>query len=117
MIGVHFELKGTVYNHGDSVLMTKIGTDENALLCKTNNESCCNKENNRAGKFFYPNNVEVRIKKESPEFYRDRGEQVVRLNRRMDLEEDTLPRGWYCCVVPDACDVQQRICINLIQNS
>ena len=100
----------------DSVMMTEIGTDQNALLCKTNNESCCNLTNNRAGEFFYPNNVEIRIKKESPELYRDRGEQVVRLNRRPDLEGDELPRSlrWYCCEVPDACEVQQRICINLI---
>ena len=93
--------------------MSDIGENEHALMCRTNAPGCC--KAGATGEFFYPNGVAVSKRKFSPEFYRDRGEGVVRLNRRIvpGFEESTPPLGTYCCRVPDACGREQRVFINL----
>ena len=108
-LGVYFMLNGTMYINNSAVAMTSIGERENALLCKTNKEDCC--AGARIGKFFYPNGVEVPIKMLKHEFYRDRGDQVVRLNRRAVSGGI---KGKYYCEVSDACDDVQRIYIELM---
>ena len=94
--------------------ISDIGGDDGALLCRTNKADCC--KTGRIGEFFYPNGVMVPIMKHRHVFYRDRGEGVVRLNRNADSESEGSrpPRGIYCCEVPDACDIVQRVCINLM---
>ena len=92
--------------------MTEVGEQENALLCKTNKEDCCMVTGKRYGEFYYPNGVKVPIKKYRHGFYRNRGNQLVRLNRRIN-ENINSPTGVYCCVVQDACEVEQKICIEL----
>lgn len=109
-LGVYFVLKGTMYTNNSAVEMINIGKGEDALMCKTNKEDCC--ATTKIGKFFYPNGVEVPIKKRNMEFYRNRGDQVVRLNRR-GVSPGT--KGMYYCEVPDACNAEvQRIYIELI---
>ena len=76
--------------------ITEIGEGKNALLCKTNKKDCCGAIGNRHGEFYYPNRVRVPIKKYSHGFYRNRGNQEVRLNRRID-EDIKGPTGLYCC--------------------
>ena len=95
--------------------ISKIGEDDDALLCRTNKADCCTGLG-RVGEFYNPYGAMVRIKKHSPELYRNRGDQVVRLNRNADSESEGSrpPRGIYCCEVPDACDIVQRVCINLM---
>ena len=111
-IGVYFELNGRMYSNNSHVSITEVGEGENALLCKTNKKECCSRVGNRCGAFYYPNEVEVPSKKYNHGFYRNRGDQVVRLHRRVNEEVDS-PTGVYCCKVPDACEVEQKICIEL----
>lgn len=99
--------------------MSDIGENERALQCRTNKPGCC--KTHATGEFFYPNGVMVPKRKLSPEFYRDRGSGVVRLNRRATSgfeRESMMPplEGLYCCQVLDACDDVQTVCIYLINN-
>ena len=92
-----------------------IGEGEDALLCRTNKAGCCAAIGSRAGEFYYPSRGTVRINKHRDELYRDRGEGVVRLNRRY-LEGAAPPEsGLYCCHVPDACNDVQIACVNLVK--
>ena len=113
LAGVHFELKGVVYGHNSTVNMAEVGEGENALVCKTNKPNCCRTQ--KAGEFYYPNSVRVPIRSLNHVFFRDRREQSVRLNRRVEVDDNVyLPTGAFCCEVPDACNVKQKICINLM---
>ncbi len=38
---VHFMLSGRTYTDGDTLLITDIGEEDNALLCVTDNTECC----------------------------------------------------------------------------
>lgn len=87
-----------------------IGEGEKALLCKTNKEDCCGTIPNRFGEFFYPNGVQVPVGSRQQGFYRNRGNQEVRLNRREGVDS---PIGRYRCEVPDASGVTQKVFIHL----
>ena len=108
-LGVYFELNGKVYLNNSALSMTDIGEGENALFCKTDKAECCG-SSNRAGEFYYPNGVQVPIKRFQQTFYRNRGEQHIRLNRR---EEGDPITGTYRCEIPNADDVPVKIYIKL----
>ena len=99
-----------MYPNNSAIQIIEIGEGDNALFCKTNNENCCGIPPNRFGEFYYPIGDQVPIKKEQRNFYRNRGEQVIRLNRR---EGVTSPTGQYRCEIPDADGVMQNIYITL----
>ena len=92
--------------------IAEVGEGENALICKTNKRDCCAVTDKRFGEFYYPNGVKVPIKRYGHGFYRNRGYREVRLNRKIK-EGIQSPTGVYCCVVLDACEVEQKICIEL----
>ena len=70
----------------------------------------CGTPQNRFGEFYYPNGVRVPIRITGEGFYRDRGDQLIRLHRRHDTSS---PTGRYYCVIPDASGVDQKIFINI----
>ena len=109
-VGVYFELKGITYMNNSAASLLEVGEGENALLCKTNNESCCGTPPNRFGEFYYPNGIKVPIAKQQQGFYRNRGEKIIRLNRR---DGATLPTGRYRCEIPDASGYMQNVYITL----
>lgn len=80
------------------------------MLCKTDMINCCGTVPNRFGQFYYPNGIIVPIKSRAHQFYRDRGDQVVRLNRR---EGTTSPTGTYLCEIPDENGIIQKLYIDL----
>ena len=89
-----------------------IGVEEAALLCHTNKTNCCGLPN-RAGEWYFPNGTRVGIKGVSQdEFYRNRGPQVVRLNRRQGTLNFT-DRGLFRCEVPDSRNVNQTVYVNI----
>ena len=81
-----------------------------ALLCETNLIACCRSPNPVAGEWFFPNNSMVGINSGGGGMYRNRGDSIVRLNRRPGV---TGPLGMYCCQVPTTTDPNARICITL----
>ena len=62
------------------------------------------------GEFYYPNGIKVPIAKQQQGFYRNRGEKVIRLNRR---DGTTSPIGKYQCEIPDANGLMQNVYITL----
>lgn len=75
----------------------------------TNKSDCCRSPYGAtAGEWYFPDNMPVGIEGHGGSFYRDRGQRVVRLHRRHNV---MMPTGSFCCEIPDANDVSQRICI------
>ena len=109
-IGVYFELKGKRYENNSAINILAIGEGDNSLLCKTNKQDCCGTVPNRFGQFFYPNGVKVPIRSAGEGFYRNRGNQLIRLNRRSGTSS---PTGKYFCEIPDASGMDQEIFINI----
>ena len=107
---VYFELNGKVYLNYSIIFLLEVGENENALLCKTDLVTCCGTQPNRFGEFHYPSGETVSVKKAERGFYRNRGDQVVRLNRR---EGVTSPAGRFHCAIPDASGTIQNLYIYL----
>ena len=110
MIGVYFELKGSVYLNNSAIPLADIGEGKNALFCKTDKNNCCGMRPNRFGEFYYPNGVRVPISSHRHGFYRNRGDQLIRLNRRRRI---TSPKGTFRCEIPNSDDVMVKIYITL----
>ena len=90
-----------------------IGEDDGALLCHTNKTDCCGSPY-LIGEWYFPNGNQVQIlgyahRNASHYFYRNRGSQVVRLNRVMNPPE----RGRFFCKVPDSSGELQAIYVNV----
>ena len=112
--GVQLSLRGVAIANNSYVDVDDIGEGDNAgLLCHTNKTNCCGQRPNRAGEWYFPNeDMKVEILALSPAnnfFYRNRGQRVVRLNRRGSPSE----RGLFRCEVPNANNVNQTIYVNI----
>ena len=105
---VKFMLGGKTYLNNTIVLMSDIGEDNDALLCMTDRSDCC--DGSRVGEFYYPDNTAVGFSSTNS-LYRNRGPQVVRLNRRGNALS---PTGVYRCQIPDSIGRMQNIYINII---
>ena len=88
-------------------------TSNNGLQCITDRRPCCAALSNRHGEWLFPNGDTVPGVLQNPTtFYRNRGDDgTVNLNR---LNSDVMmPTGRFCCVVPDATDVEQTLCAHI----
>ena len=102
-------LRGQTFLNNSFVAMNNIGDGEtNALLCVTNNPDCCKPP--PQGEFYYPNSSAVGFSITNS-LYRNRGSQVVRLNRRGSTP---IPSGIYRCAIPDSDNISQNSYINII---
>lgn len=110
--GVYFALNGNEYGNNSAVPLRDIGEGEGALYCKTDKVDCCRTPPNRYGEFYYPNGAIVSIKRLQHGFYRNRGDQFVRLNRREGIVS---PRGKYMCEIPNANGATVKIYITLTE--
>ena len=92
--------------------MDNIGELSNSLLCLTDNTACCARAQSPGGvilgDWYYPNGTGVVNPGEMWEFYRRRGQSVVRLDRRRGGVT-----GIYSCVIPDAAGVDQTMFIGV----
>ena len=89
-------------------MLEDIGENDDALLCKTNQID----EMSPIGNWFFPNETRVPSEGVSWDFYRNRGQMVVRLHRRRGGKE-----GIYRCEIPDAMNVIQTIYIGVYSAS
>ena len=110
-IDIYFELGGQTFGNNSIVSLTQVGEGKDALLCKTDLISCCATVPNRFGEFYYPNGLIVPINNSGHGFYRNRGDQEIRLNRRQGI---TSPSGKFRCEIPTASGEIQNIFITLI---
>lgn len=104
-------LKNQPYPNNSYILISEVGEGDNALICETKKEDCCGTRPNRFGEFYYPSGAEVRRNSAGDGLYRNRGSQVIRLNKRIGV---TAPLGEYICELPDKTNVMQRVVFNLV---
>ena len=111
--GVYLLLRGEVYANNSIISITDIGktnsTSNTGLQCITDRMPCCAARLNRFGEWLFPDGTAVPNQGGATSFYRNRGDDgAVNLNR---LNTNVfMPTGLFCCVVPDALNVTQRIC-------
>ena len=110
---VYFELNGIAYPNNSVISLSEVGENEHALLCKTDLVPCCGTLPNRFGEFYYPNGDTVSVKGLGHGFYRDRGAQMVCLNRR---EGVTSPTGKFRCAIPDASGTMRYLFVHLLND-
>ena len=118
-----FSLRGITYQNNSRVSLEGIGEGNDALLCITNQTACCSPPYTgemglTIGNWFFPNGTEVPSEVVNAtsgthwDFYRDRGEMVVRMHRRRGGEQ-----GIYRCEVADARNITQAIFIGVYTGS
>ena len=108
---VGFSLNGIIYPNGSTVLRDDIGEGENALLCTTDRDDCCDGFFSRAGEFYFPNGSKVPIQEDvgSSGYYRNRGIQLIRLNR----QSNGILTGQFRCEIPSSIDANSVLYINI----
>ena len=103
-------LRNQTYLNNSIVAINDIGEGDNALLCLTDKPDCCKSPNGPLqGEFYYPNSSAVGHPNKDT-LYRNRGPQVVRLNRRNDVLS---PTGVYRCEIPDLSGMNRSLYINI----
>ena len=112
---VCFSLRNTTYHNNSLVTLEDIGEgDSGALLCRTNQTACCQapytgESGSGIRNWYFPSGAKVvGFVGLSTRFYRNRGQMVVRLNRKRGGED-----GIYHCVIPDSMNVTQTIYIGV----
>ena len=100
---VWFSLNHTTYQNNSVVTLEDIGDNNFSLLCVANSSACC-----RYANWFFPNGTRVPSSNITMDFYRTRGQMVVKLHRRRGGED-----GIYRCEIPDAMNVTQTIYIGV----
>ena len=108
---MYFRLGCEIYGNNSVVPLARVGENDDALLCVTDKVDCCGTKPNRFGEFYYPSGGKVPIRSAGNNFYRNRGDQRVRLNRR---ETTTSPTGKFRCEILDANGDVQNIYITLV---
>ena len=110
-------LRGTTYYNNSIVTLDDIGESDDALLCITDNAACCARDQSPGrvtlGEWYYPNetgvaNSLVALPDVRWEFYRNRDQSVVRMNRRRGGVN-----GIYRCEIPDTTGVDHTIYIGV----
>ena len=93
-----------------------IGEEDDALFCKTNLTACCHASDTNnlpgLGNWFIPNGTKVPSSSSQWDFYRTRGQMVVRMHRRRGGVN-----GIYHCEIPDSMNVNQSINIGVYNTS
>ena len=109
--GIYFILGGEIYGNNSIVRLGSIGEGEDhVLICRTDKIKCCGTSPDRFGEFYYPNGLQVPVLRAGQNFYCNRGDQLIRLNRRGGA---TSPTGQYRCEIPDASGEIQNIYVAL----
>ena len=88
--------------------LENIGENDTALLCITDLTLGQQPNQPIIGSWFFPNGTKVHSNKTEWDFYRTRGQMVVRMNRGRGGED-----GIYYCEIPDSTNVMQIIYIGV----
>lgn len=93
---IYFEYRGQRLPNNSRMSLSQVGEANEAIVCKTEKLDCCGLPN-RAGEFHYPNGQKVVPGRFGTGFYRNRGPQQIRLNRRNGISS---PTGTFRCEIP-----------------
>ena len=113
-LGIVFFLNGKLYPNNSLVNLEDIGEGNKALLCLTNNISCC--ENTSTVGWYGPGEMPTSIVAEmnnTTGLYTSRGPSVIRLNK---INGATDSSGVFNCRIPDADGNDQTIYIGVYLN-
>ena len=122
--GVYLSLNDVIYANNSVIPITEIGetsnmntTSNTGLQCITDRRPCCSSFPNRYGQWFFPDGTTVPpyyyALSYNSLFYRSRGDDgTVNLNRVH--ASVTMPTGQFCCMVHDAADAEQTVCVDII---
>ena len=107
---IRFSLNGTTYQNNSLGTLEDIGEDDDAVLCRTNLIACClvPYSESAIGNWFFPNGTRVLNEDKQSDFYRTRGQMVVRLNRRRGGVD-----GIYHCEIRGSMNATQSIYIGV----
>jgi hypothetical protein len=117
--GVYLSLRGAVYANNSAIPIAEIGetnsTSNTGLQCVTDRIPCCSALATRTGEWFFPDGMTIVPNQAgASSFYRNRGpgdDGTVNLNR---LNTNVMmPTGLFCCELPDATGMMQRVCANI----
>ena len=95
------------YQPNSIVDAADIGEEDSALLCYTDIGGV---KMNRLGKWYFPNGSAVRANNSNHDSYRNRGTNVVGLNRR---DNTIIPTGIFRCEIPDTSGINQTVYIGI----
>ena len=114
---VWFSLRNTTYQNNSMVILENIGEGGDALLCITNQTACCQTSHSgvvrhTSGNWLFPNGTRFPSGGKMWDFYRNRGQMMVRMNRRRGGVE-----GIYRCEIPDTLGFTQTIYIGVYSAS
>ena len=104
---IGFLLNGKHYNNNSVVSSTDIGDSASALLCLTDNVTCCSDSD---ANWYLPSSETVQSTSYTDPIYLVRERNVVRLNKKNNA---TLPSGVFGCAIPDANGQLQNIYIGV----
>ena len=99
-----------MHTNNSVIPINDVGNKNNVIQCITDKKPCCD---GRTGLWLSPSGEEVSSNAMSgSSFYLSRGGNngTVVLNH---INSATSPTGQFCCIVPDATDVNQTHCINI----
>ena len=106
--GVRLLLREEQYLNNSGVMISSIGEGDDALMCVTDKPDCCRFPH--FGEWYFPNGSSVRTFGHGHDFYRNRGPQTVRLNRRNNA---MYPTGIYHCELPDRNGINRTLYVEL----
>ena len=111
--GVNLLWRGIQYPNNSILNIEQIGEGEYALVCQTDRIPCCGFPPYRFGEWYYPNGSIVPIEGAGATFYRNRNDDgQVLLNQRNNVTDYSF--GPFCCVLPNASDINHTLCIGLL---
>ena len=114
--GKYLYFNGTVYANNSIILISKLvetGLEvahNQGLQCITDRKPCC--RNN--GEWLFPNRTSVPIQDRARSFYKSSGNNGnVSLNLLRSNKLLPLLTGTFCCIVPDANNLMDALCIEI----
>ncbi len=105
--------QGIQYPNNSNLNVEDIGEGDHALACQTDRRPCCGTTPNRFGEWYYPNGSRVPTEGLGAAFYRNRSDEGLVLLHRQNYPGIASFTGLFCCVLPDATDVNQTLCVGL----
>ena len=100
---------------GETDASTASPSQNSALQCITDKKACCRKGNAQLqGHWYYPSGEVVDGYTPGVNtFYRNRGPDDGTVNLNHINPTIVSPTGLFCCVLPDAADTIQTLCVNI----
>ena len=112
-MGVYLLQGQTIYSNNSFIFIEE--TTKLRIQCVTDKRPCCATPLNGFGEWQFPNKTNIGISTGTASFYRSKGDDgTVNLHQVTTSTGNIIfPTGLFCCIVPDADNVTQTMCINI----